>query len=129
MAHAAPLRHAPASRSGSTAARALPLLLGLAYGFWVATNAIHGGPVTAGKVLLGVLSGLVLTALVTALHRVGGKLPPGPRALSWAVLTGTALGFLYNQSGRSVLACAVVSLAVAAGTFVMTYYHYCTART
>ncbi|MEV0125041.1 hypothetical protein AB0I16_26490 [Streptomyces sp. NPDC050703] len=128
MAHAAPLHHVPASRSASAAAWALPLLLGLAYGFWVATTRIHGGPVTVGKVLLGVLSGLVLTALVTALHRVGRRLPRGLRALSWAVLAGAALGFLYNQSGKSVLACVAVSLALAAGTFAMTYYRYCTSE-
>ncbi|WP_447038409.1 hypothetical protein [Streptomyces sp. DSM 118878] len=127
MAHAAPVHHAPAARSTATSAWALPLLLGIAYGFWTATNRIHGGPVTAGKVLLGVVSGLVLAVLVMALHRVGKKLPVGLRALSWAVLAGVSLGFLYNQSGKGVLACAVVSLAVAAGTFVMTYYRFCAA--
>ncbi|CAM5573693.1 Integral membrane protein OS=Streptomyces alboniger OX=132473 GN=CP975_18265 PE=4 SV=1 [Streptomyces alboniger] len=128
MAHAAPLHHVPASRSTATSAWALPVLLGLVYGFWAATTRIHGGPVTAGKVLLGVVSGLVLAVLAMTLHQVGRKLPCGPRALSWAVLAGVALGFLYSQSGRSVLACAVVGLVATAGVFAMTYYRYSTAR-
>uniref|UniRef100_UPI0034E019FD hypothetical protein n=1 Tax=Streptomyces flavofungini TaxID=68200 RepID=UPI0034E019FD len=129
MAHAAPLHHVPAARSTATSVWALPLLLGLVYGFWAATNRVHGGQVTVGKVMLGVVSGLVLAVLVVVLHRAGEKLPLELRAASWAALSGVALGFLVSQSGRSALSCVALGLATAAGVLVMTYYRYCTRHT
>ncbi len=47
-------------------------------------------------------------------------------AVLWAAFAGTAVGFLYAQSGVAVFTCVVVSLAVAAGVFAVLFYRYYT---
>ncbi|AJE83872.1 hypothetical protein SLNWT_3496 [Streptomyces albus] len=104
----------------------LPVVLGVLYGLWAASIRRHGGPPTLENVLFGVVCGAIVALACMVLHQIAHLLPPLLRAASWAGFTGIAVGFLYSQSGISVLRCAGTALAVAALAFVTFFYRYYT---
>ncbi|MFI9580673.1 hypothetical protein ACIHCQ_02245 [Streptomyces sp. NPDC052236] len=121
-AHAAvPTRH----HHGSLA-WALPIALGVIYGFYVAFIERDGGSVTGGNVVLGVVSGAVFAALAFALGRVQYTLPREVRALAYGAVFAMAVGFLVSLGGSSVLRAA--GLGVAAGVLpgVVSFYIFYT---
>ncbi|MCX4661374.1 hypothetical protein [Streptomyces uncialis] len=136
MTHTAPATGTPAPRPRTPAASSavdpmapgtwLPVLLGVVYGFWISgiSRDASGYQVTGWNIFLGFAAGIAVAAVAFALHRVGPALRSGPRAMSWAVFAGLAFGFCYSQTGHSVLRSTGISLAVAAGVFAATYYHY-----
>ncbi|GAA3819857.1 hypothetical protein [Streptomyces chiangmaiensis] len=144
MAHAAPVpgaSHAPATRPRGTVATrrppeileprmhavariAGPIVIGLVYGYWAAAIRRDAGPITGWNVLFGFVCVIVFAALCIGLLRITPHLPRGPHALTWAVFAGVAFGFLYSQTGHSVLRSIGISLAVAVATFVFDYYRY-----
>ncbi|CAL9485128.1 hypothetical protein SUDANB6_03121 [Streptomyces sp. enrichment culture] len=109
-----------------TAAKwAVPVLLGLVYGYWAAANRRVGGPITVWNLLLGFLSALAFMALYIAVRAVARRLRPEAHAAAWGVFTGIALGFLYSQSATaSVLRSAGTGLLVGAGLSLMLFYRY-----
>ncbi|MFI9150959.1 hypothetical protein [Streptomyces sp. NPDC053367] len=145
MAHAAP---APGRRTGRTSAAptgapsrtpdvfgarthriahwAVPVTLGLVYGYWVAANNRSGGEITGWNVLLGFLSALAFMALWTAVRAVAPRMKRELHALLWAAFAGSAFGFLYSQAGNTVLRSTGMALAVAATVFVIVFYRYYT---
>ncbi|MFE9092840.1 hypothetical protein [Streptomyces sp. NPDC007264] len=104
------------------------VLLGLVYGYWAAANRRSGGPITGWNVLFGLVCAVVFAALCIGMLRVAPRLARGAHALLWAVFTGIALGFLYSQTGQSVLRSCGLALAVAAAVFLFDYYRYYTPR-
>ncbi|MEV6962999.1 hypothetical protein AB0M97_28325 [Streptomyces sp. NPDC051207] len=138
MAHAAPASRGKRSKGGTAAstdifgarahtgmAWALPLVLGLVFGYWAAANRRGGGPVTGWNLLFGFLTAFAFMAGYAAVRAVAPRLKREPRALLWAGFTGTATGFLISQTGTSVLRSATLALAVAAGSFAVLFYRYC----
>ncbi|MCF3118802.1 hypothetical protein IPZ68_03630 [Streptomyces arenae] len=123
MAHASPA--ATGSRALS-AHWAGPVLLGIVYGVWAAGIRRDAGPVTTGNVLFGVVTGAIVAAVFFALRRGAHALPRELRALSWAAFAGIAFGFLHSLTGATVLRSVGMSLVVAAGVFVATFYRYYT---
>lgn len=105
---------------------AVPVALGLVYGYWAAANRRSGGPITGWNVLFGLVAALVFIALYVAVRAVAPRLRREVHALLWAAFAGCATGFLVNQSGSSTLYSAGVSLAVAAGFFAVMFYRYYT---
>ncbi|MET9048186.1 hypothetical protein ABZX34_35995 [Streptomyces sp. NPDC004362] len=101
-----------------------PIALGLVYGYWAAAIRRAGGPITGWNVLFGFVCVIVFAALCIGLLRVTPRLSRGPHALAWAVFAGIAFGFLYSQTGHSVLRSIGISLAVAVATLVFDYYRY-----
>ncbi|WP_030349075.1 hypothetical protein [Streptomyces sp. NRRL S-1022] len=116
---------------------AVPVVLGLVYGYWVAANNRDGGPVTGWNWLLGLVSALVFAVVCAALLTLGPRLRREVHALSWSAFVGCAYGFLYSQTGsffstqgsgqgphddlvRSVL----MSLLWAAITFIVFFFRY-----
>lgn len=116
---------------------AVPVVLGLVYGYWVAANNRDGGPVTGWNWLLGLVSALVFAVVCAALLTLGPRLPREVHALAWAAFTGCAYGFAYSQIGavfstqgagqgphgdlvRSVL----MGLLWAAIAFMVSFYRY-----
>lgn len=77
---------------------ALPLALGLVYGYWAAANRRGGGPVTGWNILFGFVTALVFMALYVAVRALAPRLSTGPHALLWGLFAGAALGFLVSQS-------------------------------
>ncbi|MFF0833986.1 MULTISPECIES: hypothetical protein [unclassified Streptomyces] len=115
-------------RTHAVARWALPIVLGVVYGYWAAANTRYGGPITGWNVLFGVVTGVVFFAVFRALESYAVRRRREVHAVLWAAFTGIAIGFLYSLSGRGhgVLESAVLALAVAVPTFVVLFYRYYT---
>ncbi|AJE41629.1 hypothetical protein [Streptomyces nodosus] len=111
-------------RVHSIARIVLPIALGLLYGLWAAGIRRAGGAITGGNLLFGFVCAIVFAVLCIALLTIAPRLPRVRRALLWAVFTGIAFGFLYSQTGHSVLRAAGISIALAVAAFVFDYYRY-----
>ncbi|GAA3887442.1 hypothetical protein GCM10023084_45030 [Streptomyces lacrimifluminis] len=105
---------------------ALPVVLGLVYGFWAAANRRDGGPITGWNVLFGCVSALAFMAVLVGVRAVAPRLRREPHALVWGAFAGVAFGFLYSQTGASVLRSCGNSLAVAASVSAVLFYRYYT---
>jgi hypothetical protein len=138
MAHAAPALRTPARRTPRTpdvfgarthriAAWAVPVAVGLVYGYWVAANDRFGGPVTGWNVLLGFVSAFVFAALCIAIVALAPRLRREVHAVLWAAFAGCAFGFLYSMTpDASVLGSTGLALVIAASVFVVVFYWYYT---
>ncbi|MEU0740073.1 hypothetical protein [Streptomyces sp. NPDC006134] len=111
-----------------TAAKwAVPVVLGLLYGYWAAANRRGGGPITGWNLLFGFLTALVFMVLYIAVRAVAQRLRREAHAAVWAAFAGIALGFLYSQSAEAtVLKSSGMGLLVGAALFVMLFYRYYT---
>ncbi|WP_328838074.1 hypothetical protein [Streptomyces europaeiscabiei] len=115
------------ARTHTLANRILPVVLGLVYGYWAAAMNRDGGPITGWNLLFGFVTAFVFAALHTAALIVAPRLRRELRAAVWAAFAGCAFGFLYSQASQhSVLRCAAMSLAVAAGFLAANFYRYYT---
>ncbi|MFD4605477.1 hypothetical protein ACFWPQ_46645 [Streptomyces sp. NPDC058464] len=115
--------------SAQTHARArvaVPVVTGLIYGDWAAANRRSGGPITGGNLLFGFLSALVFAVVLFALLTYAPRLSRELHAVVWTAFAGIAFGFLYSQTGESVLRSVGMSLAVAAVTFILMFYRFYT---
>ncbi|MGW3985580.1 hypothetical protein [Streptomyces sp. NPDC004830] len=136
MAHAAPAprrmarqRRRPDILSARTHAAlnvALPVALGLIYGFWAAANRRFGGPITGWNLLFGFVTALVFAVVFAALWRVSPRLGRIPHAVVWFVFAGCAAGFLASQSNLSVLSSAGVGLVTGVGVLLINVYRFFT---
>ncbi|MEU5539855.1 hypothetical protein [Streptomyces sp. NPDC020362] len=104
----------------------VPVVLGLVYGYWAAANRRSGGPITGWNVLFGFVTAIVFAVVLMALLTAAPRMRREVRALAWTAFIGCAFGFLYSQSGESILRSVGMSLAVSAVTFVVVFYHYYT---
>ncbi|RMB85509.1 hypothetical protein [Streptomyces shenzhenensis] len=105
---------------------AFPVLLGLVYGYWAAANRRGGGPITGWNILFGFVTALVFVLVYLGVQALAPRLRRELHALLWTAFGGIAFGFLYNQSGESVLRTTGMSLAIAAVFFVVLFYRYYT---
>ncbi|MFD5569908.1 hypothetical protein [Streptomyces cadmiisoli] len=136
MAHAAPApgRTAVATRTPDILSerahaigrRAVPVGLGLVYGYWAAANERSGGPITGWNLLLGFVSAAVFAAVFFGLLQVAPHMRREVHAVAWSSFAGIAFGFMYSLTGASILRSVVMSLAVAATFFVILFYRYYT---
>ncbi|KES04345.1 membrane protein [Streptomyces toyocaensis] len=136
MAHAAPRPRKAIERGSTTdvfsprvhraALVAAPVALGLVYGFWAAANRRYGGPVTGWNLLFGFLTALVFAVVLMALLALAPKLRRELHAVVWAAFCGIAVGFLFSQSGGSILRSGALGLGVMAGVFAMMFYRFYT---
>ncbi|MGA5360798.1 hypothetical protein [Streptomyces purpurascens] len=134
MAHAAPAsreivlrRRTPdvfSQRAHAMAKVAVPVAVGLVYGYWAAALRRDAGPITGWNLLFGFLTTFVFAVVFAAVWNVAQRLRRELHALLWFVFTGCAMGFLYSQTGGSVLKSAGLGLAVGAGVLVMLFYRY-----
>ncbi|MGW0992226.1 hypothetical protein ACWD5V_02720 [Streptomyces sp. NPDC002523] len=114
------------ARTHRIARVAVPVVLGLVYGYWAAANRRSGGPITGWNVLLGFVAAIVFAVVCTGMLTVGPRLRREMHAVMWTVFSGCAFGFLYSQSGESIIRSIGMSLAVAAVTFLVFFYRYYT---
>lgn len=110
----------------STHGWGLPVLLGIAYGFYAPANARRGGEPTWGQFWLGLISGVVLAVAVYALRRYGHLLRREFRAAAWGVLAGCAIGFLFSLADRSIFSSSMLGLIVAGCTAAAAFYLFYT---
>ncbi|MEV3907847.1 hypothetical protein [Streptomyces canus] len=110
-----------------TAARyGVPVVLGLVYGFWAAANRRDGGPITGWNVLFGCVTAIAFIVLCIAVATFAPLLKRELHSAVKSGFAGAAVGFLYSQTGESVLRSTALGLAVAAGIFVVFFYRYYT---
>ena len=137
MAHAAPRSRGTIERAGTTdifsarthraAKVAVPVLLGLVYGYWAAANRRYGGPVTGWNLLFGFLTALAFALVFMALLALAPKLRRELHAVLWAAFGGIAVGFLFSQAASATLMrSAALGLGVAAGVFLTMFYRFYT---
>ncbi|MGY0068408.1 hypothetical protein ACWZEH_16660 [Streptomyces sp. QTS137] len=136
MAHAAPRARIASRRPGGIrvfserahagAKLAVPVVLGLVYGYWAAANRREGGPLTGWNILFGLLTALAFAVLCVALSSIAPRLRREEHAVLWGAFSGVAVGFLVNQADMSVLRSTVLGLVVAAGVFAFLFYRYYT---
>ncbi|ELS50259.1 hypothetical protein [Streptomyces viridochromogenes] len=104
--------------------------LGLLYGDWAAVNRRHGHAITGSDLALGLLSALAFLVLCLAVSRLVRHMRRdlhALRAAAWAAFTGTAVGFLYDQTGdASIRRIVATTLPIAAGVFALLFYRYLT---
>ncbi len=105
---------------------AVPLAIGLVYGYWAAADRRQGGPITGWNLVFGFACTIVFTALCSALFVVAPRLGRGARAVAWGAFTGIALGFLYIQADVSVWHAAGLALLVALAVYLFDFYRYST---
>ncbi|MEU6771736.1 hypothetical protein [Streptomyces sp. NPDC046759] len=105
---------------------AVPVALGLLYGYWVAADNRQGGPITGGNMLLGWISALVFAVVCIALLTLAPRMSRELHALLWSAFAGVAFGFLYIQSPHSVWRTVLISLVIAGCTFAGFFYRYYT---
>lgn len=116
----------PARRPRSALAWALPLTLGVIFGFWAFFIRRDGGETTGGQIWLGVATGVALAVLCYVLGRVRHALPRELRAAAFGALTAILIGFLYSLNDHSVLSSTIIGLVVGAGMFCTAFYIYYT---
>ncbi|GHE65675.1 hypothetical protein GCM10014715_19160 [Streptomyces spiralis] len=136
MAHAAPVparTTTPATRQPRTpdffshrahniGRWAGPFAIGLVYGYWAAANRRSGGPITTGNLVFGFVTVIVFTVLMAGVLYLAPRLRRELHAFVWFLFSAAAFGFLYNQSGESVL--LTVGLSLAFGVLVGLFCFY-----
>jgi len=110
-----------------TAARyGIPVVLGLVYGFWAAANRRGGGEITGWNILFGFVTALAFIVLCVAVATLAPLLKRELHSGVKSAFAGASVGFLYSQTGDSVLRSAVLGLVVAAAIYVVFFYRYYT---
>jgi len=114
------------ARAHQAAKWALPVVLGLVYGYWAAANRRDGGPITGWNVLFGFVTALSFMAVFIGVQALAPRMKRELHAGTWAAFAGVAFGFLYSQTGASVLRSTATALAVAGFVFAVLFYRYYT---
>ncbi|MFI1355119.1 hypothetical protein ACH4TV_16340 [Streptomyces sp. NPDC020898] len=114
------------ARTHQAAKWAVPVVLGLVYGFWAAANRRDGGPITGWNILFGFVAALAFMAVFIGVRAVAPRLQRELHAVAWGAFAGVAFGFLYSQTGASVLRSAGNATLVAGAVFAVLFYRYYT---
>jgi hypothetical protein len=139
MAHAAPASGGMRRRTGrkelpdvfservhKIAGVTVPIVLGLVYGYWAAANRRSGGEITGWNILFGFVTAFAFMALYVAVRRLAPRMKREMHAILWFVFAGSAFGFLYNQTDKTVLRSAIMGTVVGGVFFVVLFYRYYT---
>ncbi|MCX4542485.1 hypothetical protein [Streptomyces sp. NBC_01565] len=131
MAHAAPTASQRYRQSLTDNAKhvnvfsfAGPLVLGLFYGLWAAFLERDKGPVTVANVFYGILCGVLFTACLFGLDRMGTKMLAELRAAAYGAFGGVAMGYLYSLTGQSILRSVTMGLVVGAAVGAGAFYRF-----
>ncbi|OKH97802.1 hypothetical protein A6A06_32090 [Streptomyces sp. CB02923] len=120
------------SRGTSTTALAVPVAAAVLYGLWTTFVDRTSGSSLGHAWLLGLIAAVVSGVLGLALVRIQSTLVTEVRALSYGVLFGTAIGYLYSLSGPpgpSLLESVRMGLVMGAVMFAVSLYVFRTHRT
>jgi hypothetical protein len=102
------------------------VVLGLVYGYWAAANRRSGGEITGWNILFGFTTALAFIVLCIAVAIWAPRLKRELHSLTKSAFAGAAFGFLYSQTGASVLRSTVMSLLITAAIFTVFFYRYYT---
>ncbi|WP_043728464.1 hypothetical protein [Streptomyces zinciresistens] len=139
MAHAAPASRRRASRTGPgvlpdvlserthrALSMAAPVVLGLVYGYWAAANRRSGGEITGWNLLFGFVTALAFMLLYVGVRALAPLLRREVHAVLWAAFVGGTFGFLYSQTGATILRSCLMGLGIGAAAFAVMFYRYYT---
>lgn len=112
----------PVARHHGSLAWAMPVTLGVFFGFMAGFLRREGAPVDWWDVLYGVVAGLVFAAVAFGLGRIQHNLMPELHAGAYGALCGIALGFLHSLTGASVLTAVVTGLVFGGMMLVGSFY-------
>ncbi|MET9911812.1 hypothetical protein ACWCQ1_07775 [Streptomyces sp. NPDC002144] len=104
----------------------IPVVLGLLYGFWAAANRRGGGEITGWNILFGFVTAAVFIVLCIAVATFAPLLRRELHSLVKSAFAGASIGFLYSQTGESVLRSVALGVVVTAGVFLVFFYRYYT---
>ncbi|MBC2905300.1 hypothetical protein [Streptomyces cupreus] len=113
-------------RTHTIARFGIPVVLGLIYGYWAAANRRGGGEITGWNILFGFVTAIAFMVLCIAVAVLAPKLKRELHSLTKSAFAGAAFGFLYSQTGASVLRSVTMSLLVTAAIFAVFFYRYYT---
>jgi MFS family permease len=105
---------------------AVPVVGGLIYGYWAAAINRDGGPITGWNVLFGFVCAIAVALLYVGVRMLAPLMHRELHAVLWLAFSGISFGFLYAQTGASVLRSTLMALGVAAGVFAVAFYRYYT---
>ncbi|MDQ0991968.1 hypothetical protein [Streptomyces sp. V3I7] len=114
------------TRTHARARVAVPVGLGLIYGYWAAANQRSGGPITGWNLLLGFVTAFVFALVCWALLEVGPHVRREVHAVAWSAFAGIAFGFLFAQTGAPLLRVSGTALVIAVAFFLVLFYWYYT---
>jgi len=104
----------------------MPVAGGLVYGFWAAAINRHTGAITGWNVLFGFVCAFAFAAAWIGVRMMAPLMKRELHALMWMAFAGIAFGFIYSQTGASVLRSVIMSLAVAVSVYAVLFYRYYT---
>lgn len=113
-------------RTHRIASVAVPVVLGLIYGYWAAANQRSGGEITGWNLLFGFVTAFAFMALYVGIRALAPHMRREQHAILWAAFTGGAFGFLYSETDKSIVRSAVMGLLVGAVWFAVLFYRYYT---
>jgi hypothetical protein len=113
-------------RVHTVARYAIPVVLGLVYGYWAAANRRDGGPITGWNILFGFVTAFAFIVLCLAVATFAPMLKRELHSMTKSGFAGAAIGFLYSLTGASVLRSTVMGLVIAAAIFGVFFYRYYT---
>lgn len=105
---------------------AVPVVLGLVYGYWAAANRRSGGEITGWNLLFGFVTAIAFMVLYAAVRYVAARMIREVHAIMWGAFAGGTFGFLYSQTDASVLRSSLMGLVIGAVCFVVLFYRYYT---
>ncbi|NUU23740.1 MAG: hypothetical protein HOV68_19895 [Streptomycetaceae bacterium] len=136
MAHAAPagtggtgtatLPDVFGERTHRVASVAVPVVLGLVYGYWAAANRRSGGEISGWNLLFGFVTAAAFMILYVGVRALAPHMSRELHAVVWASFTGGTFGFLYSQTGASIIRSCLMGLTIGAVCFVVMFYRYYT---
>jgi hypothetical protein len=104
----------------------IPVVLGLVYGYWAAANRRGGGEITGWNILFGFVTALAFIVLCITVATFAPLLKRELHSLVKSAFAGAAVGFLYSQTGESVLRSTALGVVVTAAIFLVFFYRYYT---
>ncbi|MFF1677478.1 hypothetical protein [Streptomyces sp. NPDC058256] len=113
-------------RAASIVKWAMPVVGGLIYGFWAAAINRDTGAITGWNVLFGFVCAIAFAAAWIGVRMMAPLMRRELHALMWMAFAGTAFGFIYSQTGATILRSVLMSLGVAASVYVVLFYRYYT---
>jgi hypothetical protein len=113
-------------RTHAVARLAVPVAIGLVYGYWAAAIRRDAGPITGWNLLFGFVSAIVFAVLCHALLVVAPRLRRELHAVLWGAFTAVAIGFLVGQAHSGVLRSSAIGIGFGVIVFAYTFYRYYT---
>ncbi|MFD5078810.1 hypothetical protein [Streptomyces sp. NPDC058371] len=113
-------------RASAAVQLALPVVLGLVYGFWAAAIRRDTHAITGWNVLFGFVCAIAFGAVWAGLRMMAPRMRREVHALLWFAFAGISFGFLYSQTGATILRSVLMSIGIGAAVFAVLFYRYYT---